>query len=219
MPASHFDQVQRYFFGVEKLLLRRSLILKIEVDKVYCRRTIAYTYISFPSKAVSSRSRSMDIDTPEKDFSPVISVLLGSGISIVELFTALLSEKRFKKHLLTKNLLENAKIIIELLLGHACLPDDARDMACALAEPMYAREIQALADNSDWHFGAQQAAPEDIEDFGLNRMAEGFSKTAPRVWALLDALLKARKCKKSLLLQSAPVAVYTGDTNELFDLD
>ena len=93
----------------------------------------------------------MDVDTLEKDFSPVISVLLGSGISIVELITALLNEKRFKKHLLTKDLLENAKIIIQLLLGHACLPDDACDMACALAEPMYAREIRALADKSDWH--------------------------------------------------------------------
>ncbi|KAF8646497.1 hypothetical protein AX14_009059 [Amanita brunnescens Koide BX004] len=92
-------------------------------------------------------------------------------------------------------------------------------MACALVEPMYAREIRALADKSDWHFGAQQAVPEDIEDFGLNRMAEDFSKTAPRVWALLDALLKAQKRKMSLLLQSAPVAVDTGDANELFDLD
>jgi hypothetical protein len=161
----------------------------------------------------------MDVDTPGKDFNPVISALLGSGISIVELFMALLSKKWFKKHLLTKNLLENAKIIIELLLGHTCLPDDTCDMACALVEPMYAREIRALADKSDWHFGAQQAVPEDIEDFGLNRMAEDFSKTAPRVWALLDALLKAQKRKMSLLLQSAPVAVDTGDANELFDLD
>ncbi|KAF8340081.1 hypothetical protein F5887DRAFT_1077197 [Amanita rubescens] len=161
----------------------------------------------------------MDADTLEKDFSPVISVLLGSGISIVELITALLNEKQFKKHLLTKDLLENAKIIIQLLLSHTCLPDDACDMACVLAEPMYAHEIRALADKSDWHFGAQQAVPDDIEDFGLNRMAEDFSKTAPRVWALLDALLKARKRKTSLLLQSAPVAVDTGDTDELFDLD
>lgn len=152
--------------------------------------------------------------TQEKDYSQVIQVLFENQVSIPGFITALLTEKRFKKHLLTRDLLENAKAVIEHLLCHKCLPEDARDAACAFVEPIYAREIQALADKGDWHFGAHRAVPADIEDFGLDDMANDYTKAAPRVWSLLDALLKARKRKMSLLLQPVPSAV-PGNLDEL----
>jgi hypothetical protein len=96
----------------------------------------------------------MDASTRKEDFSLVLSVLLEKRLSITELITALLTNKQFKKHLLTKDLLKNAKTTIKHILDHTGLPEDARDMACVLAEPIYAREIQTLADNPIWHFSA-----------------------------------------------------------------
>ncbi|KAM6492216.1 hypothetical protein JOM56_011940 [Amanita muscaria] len=64
---------------------------------------------------------------------------------------------------------------------------------------MYAREIRDLADCRDWHFGAQQAIPEDIEDFKLEEMSQSYAKRAPRLWSLLD---NKKSVIVSIMLQS-----------------
>ncbi|KAM6501252.1 hypothetical protein JOM56_004266 [Amanita muscaria] len=78
-----------------------------------------------------------------KDFVAVIQVLNDKNITIVELVTALLTEKQYKKHSLTKDLVDNAELILAHILGHSHLPDSARNMACALVESI-ASQVDCL---------------------------------------------------------------------------
>ncbi|KAK2464057.1 hypothetical protein APHAL10511_003927 [Amanita phalloides] len=159
----------------------------------------------------------MDIDSNEpasKDFMAVIQILGEQNITVTELVNTLFTEKRFKKHPLTKDLIENAEIIFPHILGHSHLPESAGNMIFALVEPMYAREVQDLADCGELRFSAQKMNPEDIEDFKLEELSDIYAKQAPRLWSLLGSVLKARKRGTSLLLQSGPIAVEHPDNDE-----
>jgi hypothetical protein len=154
------------------------------------------------------RARAMDIDSNElasKDFTAVIRVLDEQNITVTELVNTLFTEKRYKRHPLTKDLLENAELILPHILGHSRLPESAGNVICALIEPMYAREVRALADCADLRFSAQKMNAEDIEDFKLEELSDLYAKRAPRLWSLLGSVLKARKRGASLLLQSGPM--------------
>ncbi|KAM6494577.1 hypothetical protein JOM56_009200 [Amanita muscaria] len=136
-----------------------------------------------------------------KDYGPVIQVLNENNLSLVDFITALLSEKRFKAHALTKDLLQNSETILAHILSHTRVPESAQNRACMLVERIYAHEIRKLVlQSSSWHFSARQAAPQDIEDFCLDEMSLEYIKTAPRIWSLLDALLGVRARRKSSLL-------------------
>ncbi|KAF8332942.1 hypothetical protein F5887DRAFT_1080554 [Amanita rubescens] len=151
----------------------------------------------------------MDIDNNEpasKDFVAVIRVLGDQNITVTELINMLFTEKQFKKHPLTKDLVENAEIIFPHILGHSRLPESAGNMICVLVEPMYAREVQDLADCGDLCFNAQKMNPDDIEDFKVEELSDLYAKRVPRLWSLLGSVLKARKRGISLLLQSGPIA-------------
>ncbi len=157
----------------------------------------------------------VDDDTPApKDISAIVRVLGEQNITVTELVTLLLTEKQYKKNSLTRDLIKNAEFMLPHILGHSHLPDSARNVACALVEPMYAREVRDLAGCGDWHFGAQKVAPEDLEDFKLKEIAEAYAKRAPRLWSLLDSLLKARKRGTSLLLQSNDSDPVAGSPSE-----
>ncbi|KIL59611.1 hypothetical protein M378DRAFT_14729 [Amanita muscaria Koide BX008] len=119
-----------------------------------------------------------------KDYGPVIQVLNENNLSLVDFITALLSEKRFKAHALTKDLLQNSETILVHILSHTRVPESAQNRACMLVERIYAHEIRNL----------------DIEDFCLDEMSLEYIKTAPRIWSLLDALLGVRARRKSSLL-------------------
>ncbi|KAM6489323.1 hypothetical protein JOM56_015227 [Amanita muscaria] len=148
---------------------------------------------------------------PLKDYEPVIKVIIENSLSIVEFITALLTEKRFKSHALTKELLQNSETVLVHLLGHEHLPETAQNQACALVERIYAHEIRELVlHSSGWHFSAQQATPQDLEDFCLDKMSVEYLKTAPRIWSLLDALLSVRTRRRSSLLLE-PNRMTTGE--------
>ena len=215
MPSVTFSIKWRH----QKYRLEQSFILILEYVGRYGQWIVVDCCTT--ASRYTARLLAMDeaIDHDEKDFSPVIEVLTESSTSVVEFIVALLTEKRFKKHALTKELLENAKDVIAHILGHRHLQEDAQDMACALVEPMYAHEIRELADSGNWHFGAHQATQDDLDDFRLEAMSMDYEKKVPRLWSLLDALLKARKRKMSLLLQSAPSTVNAGNQAERIDRD
>ena len=155
-------------------------------------------------------------DVPEKDYNRILGVLQEGNVSILELVNVLLTEKRFKNHAVLVDLLGNAGPLVTSILGHRRLSDDARDQICAVIERIYAREVQDLVQaNAGWHFSARQAAPEDIEDFAWESMAQGFTSLAPRLWSLLDALLLARKRKPSLILDRDAMLIDGPEDDEL----
>ena len=142
-------------------------------------------------------------------YEPVIQYLNDKGLSIVDLINVLLVEKKYRTHPLTNNLLVNRGTVIQTLLGHNRLPEHALNAVCATIERIYAQEIEELIDGDNgFHFGAWQMIPSDIEDFGLVEMSKDYMKLVPRLWSLLDALLRAQKWRTSLLL--APVSVMEG---------
>lgn len=144
----------------------------------------------------------MDVDQDDVVvYEPVIQYLNDHKLSIVNLVNVMLTEKKYKTHSLTNNLLANGEKVICGLLGHARLPECARDAVCAAVERIYAGEIETLVDEeSGFHFGAQHVVPTDVEDFGLADISKDYMKLAPRTCSLLDALLKARKRRASSLL-------------------
>ncbi|KAF8330285.1 hypothetical protein F5887DRAFT_923209 [Amanita rubescens] len=144
----------------------------------------------------------MDNATPRRDYEPVIQYMNDCELSIPGLINVLLTDKKYKNHSLTNNLLVNgSEMIISSLLGHASLPEQAWNAVCVAVERVYAREIEELVDEDHgFHFGAGHAAPGDLEDFGLGAMSNTYLKLAPRLWSLLDALLKARKRRTSSLV-------------------
>ncbi|KAF8621783.1 hypothetical protein AX15_007519 [Amanita polypyramis BW_CC] len=107
--------------------------------------------------------------TTRKDYEPVIQYLNDCELSVADLINVLLTDKKYKKHSLTNNLLVNgSEMIITSLLGHASLPEQAWNAACVAVERIYAHEIEELVDEDHgFHFGAGHAAPGDLEDFGI----------------------------------------------------
>lgn len=61
----------------------------------------------------------------------------------------------------------------------------------------YTRELHALVDTRNgWHFSALHASADQIEDFRLDEMGAQMEKVAPRLYVLLNALMRASQTKK-----------------------
>ena len=72
------------------------------------------------------------------DYTLVIQTFTERNLSVLALITTLLTDKWYKNHALTKDLVENAGMVLVHILGHPRLPDNACNKACALVESIYA---------------------------------------------------------------------------------
>ncbi|KAF8328629.1 hypothetical protein F5887DRAFT_1007168 [Amanita rubescens] len=133
---------------------------------------------------------------PQRDFTAILDAFDASGCSIPDLVIALLTERRFKSSTYTAELLQQSGDVLRSLLRHAKLPRNAEKAACEALHRVYVREIKDLVKPSaGWNFSAQQATPEDIDDFDLEDLASDVADTAPLLWALLDILLSVQTSK------------------------
>lgn len=146
---------------------------------------------SRPPRTSSQRRSHAVVSCMDKSIANATLVAL-QGHSIGTFLITLLSNVEYEDCPLRHVFVDEFAELLKIFSGYASLETPLLDFSARLHTKTLTAEIAAVSQrNAGWHFSAKHARPEQLETFGIDKMATKLHAQIPRAWDLVGALLES----------------------------